>query len=634
MKKHLNKIISVVLSISIVASVLAVCSMTSAYATQDNTVAGASDTLLNDGNVDGTDDYYPLVIVPGINHSPVYWYDENNDPVLDSNGNAISGTLLMIDSSNIVEIAIKTLLLPMVKMLLFQKDCGFSSAAAKFADQLLSIQKTNSDGSTVNNLQVKHYNYPLSQFDENATDGEYDRDWFYRMLPLQSYTKVAGEDKVYLYTFNLVGDVMDAAKGLDEFIQQVKEQTGYDKVNLLNVSLGGTVFTAYMDNYVEKNDIHDIVNVVAALDGTNIIGDFYKRDWNLSDEDVYMNYIPYVMAEDGNEAMGYLINIALRIMPKSVLYSTLTSVYDVLFENLLHNASQLWALIPSSYYPELAERYLTGSEHAKVRKSTDAFYHAQLNLKNNIKKAIAQGSHVNNICGYGLYSGAVEYNFFSIAGSAYDVNGDGIIPIESTSMGATSVKAGSKFADDYTQAVIPEGSIDGYSYISPERSVDASTCVLPDNTWFFGGQHHEAGKDDVVLKLAATLFFNDEMNVHTDPENWPQFNGTRNTKALTRSWFEIAENFDTSTVSQEDAQNLKTTYDNCKTMMERTNIDTQGDAAIIEQFRKALVKVGAISDSTKSEKDVALELFAHGASNAIFKFVGGRGFSDVVTGES
>ena len=67
--------------------------------------------------------------------------------------------------------------------------------------------------------------------------------------------------------------------------------------------------------------------------------------------------------------------------------------------------------------------------------------------------------------------------------------------------------------------------------MSVDGSIDASTAVLPDNTWIFIGQHHEAGNNDVVLTLACALFTDSELkDVHSKPDVWPQYNGTCRTE--------------------------------------------------------------------------------------------------------
>ena len=43
----------------------------------------------------------PVVILPGINHSPTYLYDDNNELYLDADGNTVGGTLLILELSKL-----------------------------------------------------------------------------------------------------------------------------------------------------------------------------------------------------------------------------------------------------------------------------------------------------------------------------------------------------------------------------------------------------------------------------------------------------------------------------------------------------------------------------------------------------
>lgn len=617
MNKSVKKLLSVILSVCLALSVctVAFASAQGGSYVQTNSVEAAAGELSAD---------YPLVIVPGINHSPVYLCDENNEIIYDKDGGTVNGTLLLMNMDNLVPLILRYVAVPLVMMLITQKDSGLCKGLKKLAESLFSYQATNPDGSLVSNLQLKDFHFPLSEFDENSFDGKYDKAWFYRMLPLQKYTDVAGEDEVYLYTFNLVGDVMQSAAGLDEFIQFVKKETGSDKVNLLNVSLGGTVFTAYMEQFVDKGDINDIVNVVAVLNGTSIIGDFYARDWNLSDESLYRDMIPYILETEGEPMLGYLINILIRFLPRAELEAILTSVYDVLFESLLHNASQLWSMVPSQDYPELSQRYLSDPEHATLKKSTDAFYQAQLNLVDNIKKFKAQGGKFNSLAGYGLQFGEEQYSFFSLVECYDKVNSDGVIEIGSTSLGATSAPAGQKLSADYVN------SLSDKSYLSPDGSLDASTCAFPDNVWFFTNQHHEIGGNDVALRLASELLLNDSLtDIHSNPERWPQFNGTRNTKWVTRSYLKDAAEVDMSTLTEAQAAELNAAVAEATAMMNRTIIDVEGDAATVTRLRKALVLAGVYEpDKETSTFSQILYYVAKAASNIVYKCVGAKGFFD------
>ncbi len=615
----MKKIISVVLCICLIFSLCTVAfaqKSESKYIEADS-VEEAALTLSRE-----TDDC-PLVICPGINHSPVYVCDDEGNYILDESGNPISETLLIAKTDNLVPCILKYVAFPLIFSLIFQRDIALCKGIRKVADEVFSYQKTYADGSHEYNLQLKDFHFPLSKFDENSFDGKYDKTWFYRQLPIQKYTEKRSEDNVYLYTFNLVGNVMDSAKGLDEFIQFVKKETGSDKVNLLNVSLGGTVFTAYMDKYGDKGDLNKIVNVVTVLDGTKIIGDFLKRDWNLGDKSVYSDAFPYIMGiEADSEALGYLINIAIRILPKDVLGGIITSFYESILYNILVNTSQVWAMIPSSYYPELSERYLADAEHEQLRKSTEEFYNAQLNLVDNIKDFKAKGGQISFICGYGLKFGDEQYSFFSLVASFDKVNSDGIIQIESTSLGATFVPAGSQLSEEYISGLADT------KYVAPNKSIDASTCAFPDDVWFFENQHHEIGGNDVALGLASEILcYNDIKDVNSMPEKYPQFNGTRNTKWVNRSYIPEYNELDRSLYTPEQLARVDAAVESTKAMMNRTVIDSKNDNEIVRELENSLADMGIEGgDYGPTVAETAGVFVAKLASYLVYKFVGPRGF--------
>ncbi len=618
----MKKLISVILCVCMIFSVSAAAfaeSPADRYI-EANSVEEAAEALAKAGN------QYPLVICPGINHSPVYVCDDSGDYICDKDGKPLNGTIFITKTDKIVSCILKYVAIPLILTLITQKDIGLCKGVKKVTEEIFSYQKTYADGSHDYNLQLKDFHFPLSKFDEHSFDGNYDKAWFYRMLPIQRYTEIAGEDNVYLYAFNLFGNVMDSADGLDEFIQFVKKETGSDKVNLLNVSLGGSVFTAYMDRYVDKGDINEIVNVVAVFYGSSVFGDFFAREWNLGDKSVYSDSFPYMMKlEAGNEALGYLINIAIRILPKEELGAIISSFYDVMLENLMINTSQFWATLPVSRYNELADRYLSDSEHKELRKSTDEFYHAQLNLVDNIKKFKAQGGEISFICGYGLKFGDEQYSFLSLVNSYDKVNSDGIIEISSASLGATYVPAGQEFSSEYLS------SVENEKYIAPNKSIDASTCAFPDNVWFFENQHHEIGGNDVALRLASELFCYDEIkDVNSMPDKYPQFNGTRNTKWVNRSYMPKVEKLDRSLYTEEQLAALDAAVAQTQEMMNRTVIDSQNDNEIVRSFKNTLADMGleAYDNGPKTIEIVGLYL-AKWLSDFVYIVVGPNGFSDM-----
>lgn len=573
-----------------------------AYSVTQNKISNASDT-----------DSYPIVIVPGINHSKTYLCDENGNIKTDSDGEEIGGTLLYFDTDEIKK-QIPKLIVPLFKMLITQKDNGFTDKVYEACTNIFSVQATDENGNNKNNIVTKKYNYPISEMSED------EKSWVYRMIPMQKLTDEIGEDNVYFFTFNLFGNVMDSAKELDEYIQFVKESTGKDKVTLMNVSLGGSVFTAYLDEY-GSDDLHQVVNVVAALDGTDIVADMMTRDFKLDDEYFYHEYLAMIADENfGDIAYGYLINAALRIFPKSVFQGTVTRAMDALLEQLMINCPQIWACVPGERYDEVAAKYFSNGEKTTLKAKLDRYHEAQLNLRENVLNAVSSGVRIDNICGADLGYGEVEYSFFNIVKSAGSVNSDGIIPLYSASMGATGAAPGTTL------------SVSG-KYINDKQTVDLSTSVLPDNTWVFVSQHHEVGNNSAVLNLAKAIIVTpDEVKTNSYNENYPMFNGSEYDKTLRRWRLPTAKEIDKSNLSAEDAAELSAAIAQAEAALDNTIADQSAIDAAQTRLENIMQKLGAFEPSQEESPILPiLRKIAEYISLAMLKIYGSNGFSDGVT---
>lgn len=571
-----------------------------------------ADLTVNAVQNESDSDLYPIIIVPGINHSQTYLCDESGNIKTDSDGNEIGGTLLYFNN-DIIKQEVPKLIVPLFKMLITQKDNGFTDKVYEACKNIFSVQATDDEGNNINNIVTKKYNYPISQMSED------DKSWVYRMIPMQKLTDEIGEDNIYFFTFNLFGNVMDSAKELDEYIQFVKESTGKDKVTLMNVSLGGSVFTAYIDEY-GYDDLHQVVNVVAALDGTDIVADLMARKFNLEDEYLYHEYLSMVAEENlGDIAYGYLINAALRIMPKSVFQGLLTRAMDALLEKLMINCPQIWACVPSARYDEVQAKYFADGEKSALKAKLDRYHEAQLNLRDNVQSAVNAGVRIDNICGSDLSYGEVEYSFFNIVASAGKVNSDGIIPLYSSSMGATGAVPGTTL------------STSG-KYVNDEKTVDLSTSVLPDNTWVFVSQHHEVGNNSAVLNLAKAIIVSpDSVKTNSSNENYPMFNGSEYDKQLRRWRLPDAKNIDMSSLSSEDAKELSEAILQAEDALNSTIADQNKIDEAQARLENIMQKLGAFTP--KEEESAIMPVIrkvAEYGSLALLKVFGSNGYSDGV----
>lgn len=601
MKKGFKRAISLILCLAMLAGATAV----TCYAAEDKCNCG----------------HCPLIVLPGINHSPTYLYDENDKPVMDSKGEKqIGGTLLILNTDDLLKKILPKALFSLLATIATQHNIMLDKVAYEAAATAFSIQKCDDEGNYVNNLKTQRWNYPLSQMTEKEVE------WVYRMVPMQRIVDIIKANHTYFYTFNLVGDPMQSAKELDEYIDMVKKQTGHDKVDLLPVSLGGTILTAYLDAYGHK-DINSIVGVVACLNGTDIVADMMARDFNISDEYLHHEYIPTILKEsNGSGTLGYLINCILHILPQAGFNALLTGAMSGLLDTMVLNCPQMWAMIPSYRYDALASRYLSAKPVLKAK--TDRFQQARLNLKQNILDAVADGVKVNFISGSGLAFGEEMYTFFSIMSSSGKVNSDGIINLSSTALGTTGTVGGATIA----KQAHDNPDYPGYSYLSPDGTIDISTAVLPDNTWVFLKQYHEVGNNDVVLNLAKALLLGEIENVHSNPAKYPQYNYFCNTKTL-RRWRinDGKEALKKTDLSEEDRAEIVAAIAQAEAVLEMTVADQTAVEAAQARLDTILYKVGQLTPP-KEESKLApgLEKFFESMSWMLYKTLGGGSVYDKI----
>ena len=167
----------------------AVMAVIMALVTLNGTVTKSSDSPSSDNypytledmsvvydNVDENGNYYPLVVVPGISHSITYVVDRDynssaaEDPSRppikkDAFGNDLQSGTVIFDVPEILKTVASSLIAPLVKSVIAQKDCGLVDAIGKVADTAFSAQKTLPDGTFANNeIGLLEFNGSFADF--------------------------------------------------------------------------------------------------------------------------------------------------------------------------------------------------------------------------------------------------------------------------------------------------------------------------------------------------------------------------------------------------------------------------------------------------------------------------------------
>ena len=96
---------------------------------------------------------------------------------------------------------------------------------------------------------------------------------------------------------------------------------------------------------------------------------------------------------------------------------------------------------------------------------------------------------------------------------------DGTIELDKLSFGATSANMGEVLSRAYLNSIKGTGAA---KYVSKDNIIDASTCVLPDNTWFIKNSVHEDFNTAINKLIYAILGSKEQLTVW-DNSDYPQF---------------------------------------------------------------------------------------------------------------
>ncbi len=586
----MKKIISVILALILVLSALSL----TAFADVKTECNGNCDTC-------------PAIVVPGIGQSNVWALDENGDYLLDEDGNRISCFPAYFNVGSIV----KTAVVPVIRTLLSQRDMGLSEALCDVVRDSFAVNACDENGKNTGNIEVEKYLYSVAEC------SEYEKEQIYRNIPLQNFAEMAGEDHLYYFAYNSFGNNYDIVKELYAYIQMVKAETGHDKVNIVPISMGGSIANALFEYYPDvMDDLNKVVYIVPALNGSTIVGDLYTKNLSFLDADfLYNGFLETLMDEE----TARMIEVIARILPDEVLTGALRSVADCLVEEVAANITMLWGLCPKEFYPAASAALLTAKP--EIKRQTDMFYQAQLNSLDNIQKLVDKGVQVFNIVDY-------DVPLYQIGNSWNDDNADGVIHLSSTSMGAHSALAGETLGADYKQANTSVNCADpSHNHISPDNVVDASTGLLPDTTFYFDAQNHEStARNDIIISLATNLLATDEIKDVYSVPGYPQFNATRDTRRLNNDLIPDAKAVDTSALSAEDAQELSAAIAEAEDFVNGTVCYYGQQEEVEDRLIAILVKIGAMSAEQKEEPatiftSISLWLYDHFGTDGFSEFL-------------
>ena len=365
----------------------------------------------------------------------------------------------------------------------------------------LGVLRCNDDGTSVYPLRpisVEAAETNTAALNEKFPDGANT----YELEIQTELKKYLDPSRIYNFTCDFRMGAEYNANMLRDYIDSVLEHSGAEKVNIYSLSHGGQVTATYLALYGDDNKVDNVIMTSPAIGGAGIAYDPFAGEIDF-DEETLIRFIEQgVMIE---EDINWLLKANWLGILDDILYAVKPYFYQV-----MGNWGSIWDFMPVDKYDDAKALLLDEIQHAGLIAKSDRFHYEIFPAIGERLRYLREeyGMNISVIAGYGnrIISGMNE-------------DSDSIITLSSAT-GATTPEFGKRFADGYTQV----NDCGGKYKVSPDMTVDASTCYLPDNTWFIKGMFHAfVVFDDYTMELVMKLLLTDDITDVYSDEKFPQF---------------------------------------------------------------------------------------------------------------
>jgi len=325
----------------------------------------------------------------------------------------------------------------------------------------------------------------------------------------------------YKFLYDWRADLCATADMLAVYIKDVMAVTNAPKVNIVARCLVCNLFMAYLYEYGYE-DIAKCVLYCSTIDGAAAVSksfsgqlvldpdgvERYAYD-NLSD-DLLMDFLKSAAAVLNRT---YGLNLAADFVD-SVYQKVKPDLVPRLLKMTFGGFASFWSMVGTDDYETARELVFEGceEEYAGLLEKIDHYHdNIQVNAHDLLSDAKAHGVDFAVVCKYG-------YQLVPAVPNSDDI-GDGTAELRLASLGATTSQVNNTLSDEYIEDLRALGK---EKYLSPDKQVDASTCLFPDSTWIIKGIQHRVFPACIDELLADFYRFDGSMTVDSNPR-FPQY---------------------------------------------------------------------------------------------------------------
>ena len=338
----------------------------------------------------------------------------------------------------------------------------------------------------------------------------------------------------YRFTYDWRLDPTQIAGDFNEYIKAVKKATGRDKVGIVASCLGTSIVLAYLAEY-GTDDVNGIGFDGSVCNGAEILSEPISGKFRVEGDSLTRvledsNYLglfdvdEFLLATVDLLSKSGAIDGITASVKKTIYDKVVKGVTSSLALSTLCTWPGYWSAVSDEDYDD-AMLYVFGEEGSEKRteyagliEKIENYNIVRGHSDTILKNAKADGVNIGIIAKYGQ-------QIIPICQSA-DKIADAYVTVERSSFGATTSMIYDTLSDSYISALAPENR----KYVSPDKQVDASTCLFPEYTWFIKGAAHSDWTDKEMQILYDVVSADRQLTVNdTDVSQFMVYSYENNT---------------------------------------------------------------------------------------------------------
>ncbi|MBQ7546527.1 MAG: hypothetical protein IJT41_06160 [Clostridia bacterium] len=359
------------------------------------------------------------------------------------------------------------------------------------------------------------------RLDENgeAPNGSYsDVSWSRATL---DGSKVGGKYPTsrYMFYYDWRMDPYKTAEILHGYIEDILAVTGETQVNLVGRCLGACITAAYMEKY-DGEHVKNYLLYAGALYGATqcskaFCGELYLESGGIeryvydlelfTDEvlrDLLQSFVTLLRKTGGLDIAAWAVNNVYRQIVYKVIPPVVGETYGTF--------PGYWSMVADRDYEKAKSIVFhdkNPDEWANFLRIIDNYhYNVQVKTPELFAHYRDMGIGLANIVKYGYQTIPVTRNS--------DMLSDSMCCVEDASLGATTATITGALKKSYLKTADAK-------YISPDKQIDASTCLLPERTWFIKNLEHT--NFPACVERLFDYILNDAGHTVRSSETYPQF---------------------------------------------------------------------------------------------------------------